>query len=487
LAPARLLSYRSGDLLARILADIESLESFYVRTVAPPLAAILVAGFLYAFLASFAQCLALAWLVFLALVGIGLSWLILQLGRKPGGRSVMRRASLSAAMVDCIQGMPDLFACGQAERQTGQIDLFGRQLAGEQRRLAWVGGFQTASSSLLVNLGMLAVLMLAIPLVHSGEMQGVYLAVVALAALTGSEAAAPLPLAAQYMESNIQSARRLYEVVDADPEILEPAAPLPMPAQFDLEVKNLSFRYPPSALPSIHDEAAYVLKEVSFRLQPGKGLAIVGPSGAGKSTLVSLLLRFWEFEEGAILLGGKDMRLYSQDDLRSRLAVVSQNAYLFSASVRDNLRMARPSASEDEMIQAAMQAQVHDFVCSLPQGYDTWIGDQGMQLSGGERQRLAIARALLKTSMHNRAASLLILDEATANLDALAEQQMMRSIHTFEEGRAWLVISHRLVGMETMDEILVLDRGKVVERGLHAELVRAGGLYRRMWELQHGI
>jgi ABC-type multidrug transport system fused ATPase/permease subunit len=236
------------------------------------------------------------------------------------------------------------------------------------------------------------------------------------------------------------------------------------------------------------------LKEVSFNLPQGKRLAIVGPSGAGKSTLVSLLLRFWEFEEGEILLGGRDLRRYAQDDLRSCLAVVSQNAYLFSASVLDNLRMARPTASEAEIIQAAKQARIHDFIRSLPQGYDTWIGEQGLQLSGGERQRLAIARALLKTAAPCRQteslssdSTLLILDEATANLDAITEQQVLRSIQTLMEGRTSLVVTHRLVGMDTMDEILVLDRGRVVERGFHAELVKATGLYRRMWDLQRGI
>jgi ATP-binding cassette subfamily C protein CydCD len=494
LAPARLLSYRSGDLLARILSDIESLESFYVRTVAPPLTAILVAGFIYVFLSRFGARLALVWLVFMTFAGVGVPLLIRSLGRNPGRKMVLQRASLNAAIVDCIQGMPDLFACDQEERQAVQIDLLGQEYSRQQRRMGRINGLSTASSSLLANLGMCAVLVLAIPLIRMGEMEGVYLAVVALTALTGFEAAAPLPLAAQYLESNLQSARRLFEVVDVKPQVLDPSTPLPLPARFDLEVKDLSFRYPPPISTSPHSVTDYVLKEVSFNLPQGKRLAIVGPSGAGKSTLVSLLLRFWEFEEGEILLGGRDLRRYAQDDLRSCLAVVSQNAYLFSASVLDNLRMARPTASEAEIIQAAKQARIHDFIRSLPQGYDTWIGEQGLQLSGGERQRLAIARALLKTAAPCRQteslssdSTLLILDEATANLDAITEQQVLRSIQTLMEGRTSLVVTHRLVGMDTMDEILVLDRGRVVERGFHAELVKATGLYRRMWDLQRGI
>jgi ATP-binding cassette subfamily C protein CydCD len=487
LAPARLVSFRSGDLLSRILADVETLESFYVRAVAPPLTAVVAVMVVYAFLAHFGNRLAFAWSFFLALAGVGVPLLVLRLSRLPGRRLVVSRASLNAAIVDCIQGMPDLFACDQGERQVKRIGLLGEQLASEQRRMAYIGGLNTASGNLLANLGMGAVLVLSIPLVRSGDLDGVYLAVVILAALTGFEAVAPLPLAAQFLESNLSAARRLIEVVDARPEVLDPPAPLHLPPRFDLQVKDLSFRYPPPSSPMPHADQDYVLKEVSFSLPQGKRLAIVGPSGAGKSTLVSLLLRFWEFDEGQILLGGKDYRRYTQDDLRSRLAVVSQNSYLFSASVRDNLCMANPAASEAEIVRAAELAQIHDFVCSLPQGYDTWIGEQGLQLSGGERQRLAIARALLKMAAPNQGVSLLVLDEAAANLDAVTERNVLRSIHSLVEGRTSLVVSHRLVGMETMDEILVLDRGRVVERGLHAELIEARGLYRRMWDLQLGV
>jgi ATP-binding cassette subfamily C protein CydC len=210
-------------------------------------------------------------------------------------------------------------------------------------------------------------------------------------------------------------------------------------------------------------------------------VAIVGPSGAGKSTLVNLLLRFWDYQDGIITLDGCNLREYPPDDVRRVMGVVSQHTYLFNATLRDNLLIAKPDATQAELEQAARRAQLDAFIQSLPQGYDTWIGEQGLRLSGGERQRLAIARALLKD------APILILDEATANLDPVTEREVIQAIREAMQGRATLIITHRLVGLQDADEILALQSGRVVERGRHHDLLRANGLYRRMWELQNQI
>jgi ABC-type multidrug transport system fused ATPase/permease subunit len=197
--------------------------------------------------------------------------------------------------------------------------------------------------------------------------------------------------------------------------------------------------------------------------------------------LAHLLLRVWEYRDGRILLDGRELREYDQETVRSLMAVVSQHTHLFNGSIRDNLLLARPGATEQEVIRAAKQARVHDFVQSLPQGYDTWIGEQGLRLSGGQRQRLAIARAILKD------APVLILDEPAANLDAITERQVLASLQAVAMGRATLLITHRLVRLEAADEILVLHAGRIVERGRHQDLMQMDGLYRRMWELQNQI
>jgi ABC-type multidrug transport system fused ATPase/permease subunit len=288
--------------------------------------------------------------------------------------------------------------------------------------------------------------------------------------MSSFEAVGPLPQAFQTLGGSLEAAQRLFEILDGQPAVADPEKPAPAPASGALSVTHLRFAYEPGGPPA--------LDGIGFDLPEGGCVALVGPSGAGKSTLIHLLLRFWDYEAGQILLGGRDLREYSQDDLRRQVAVVSQHTYLFSDTVRGNLLLARPEASEDEILGAAQQAQIHEFIESLPKGYDTWIGEQGLKLSGGQRQRLAIARAILKD------APILILDEPAANLDALTEREVMVALQPLMAGRSTLLVTHRLVGLEGADEILVLRAGRIVERGRHQGLMQMGGIYRRMWELQ---
>jgi ATP-binding cassette subfamily C protein CydC len=194
-----------------------------------------------------------------------------------------------------------------------------------------------------------------------------------------------------------------------------------------------------------------------------------------------LLLRFWDYEVGEITLGGKSLKALHQDDVRNRFALVSQNSYFFNTTIRENLRLARRSASREEFEAAARAAQIHEFISALPRGYDTLIGEQGLRLSGGERQRLAIARALLKD------APILIFDEPTANLDPQTEKQVLDTLFVTMRGKTSLLITHRLIGLENVDEILVMNNGQIVERGTHTELLARQGLYLRLWRLQNQI
>jgi ATP-binding cassette, subfamily C, bacterial CydC len=484
LAPARLQAYRTGDLLTRMIGDISALENFYVRVIAPPLAALLVSLVMFLYIHSFGASLAWALLCFLIFGGIGIPWLMHRLGNNAGKQLVESRSELSSALVDGIQGLPDLLVLGQAQRQLDSIFQENRLLENAQRRMANYAGIQFALSGLTASLGMLAVLVLAAPLVNSGRLPGVYLAVVTLAALASFEAVQPLPLAAQYLENSLAAARRLYEIVDAQPQVMPPTTALPFPGSFNLEVKDLSFTYPTSLdslrLPS-QKGGRTTLEHIDFSLPEGKHLAVVGPTGAGKSTLVNLLLRFWDHDSGSILLDKQDIRRYDPQALRERIGVVAQSTYLFNASVRENLLLGKPGATQPQVEQAARQAQIHDFILSLPEGYDNWVGERGVHLSAGERQRVAIARALLKD------APFLILDEPTANLDTVNERLVLEAMHVLMKGRTSLMITHRLVGMEGMDEIIVLQNGRIAERGRHADLLAENGLYRHMWDLQNQV
>ncbi len=244
-----------------------------------------------------------------------------------------------------------------------------------------------------------------------------------------------------------------------------------IPANPNLEVIDLRFAYSPDAPPA--------LDGISLTAPSGAHLALVGPSGAGKSTLAHLLLRFWEYDAGDIRLGGISIREYKQSDVRRAISVISQQTYLFNASIRDNLLLANPKASAAELVEATRAAQIHNFIESLPEGYDTFVGERGLQMSGGERQRLAIARALLRKT------PILLLDEPTDNLDPATEREFLSALLPLFSDRTLLLITHRLVSLDMMDEILVLDRGRIVERGTQAALLARGGLYHRLWTLQN--
>ncbi len=223
------------------------------------------------------------------------------------------------------------------------------------------------------------------------------------------------------------------------------------------------------------------LKDVSFEVQAGSQVAIIGASGAGKSTLIGALLRFWDTERGEITLGGRDLRSLDAEAVRGQIGVVTQQTHLFNATVAENLLLARPGATQAQLEDAAAAAQIHDFIMTLPEGYATPIGEQGWQLSGGERQRLAIARAFLKD------APILLLDEPTANLDAATERALFQNLAPLMAGKTTLIITHRLERLASVDQILVLDGGRLVEQGSHAELLARAGLYRRLWRRQREL
>ena len=478
LAPARLMQYRSGDLLSRIITDVETLENFYVRVIAPPLVAIVIAAGMTIFFGRYDLHLAWVYLAFTLVLGTGVPLLSWVLGRRAGTELVSRRAALQGRLVDGIQGLADLLVFNHGTDYTESLVEDGKAYVQTQRHLALLTGFSSGLTNLLVNLGMLAMLAFVIPLVATRQVSGVMLAVLTLSALAGFEAVLPLPLAAQRLSSSLQSARRLFELVDAQPMVRESLFNCRIPlseslTNHELRINDLAFSYPGQSPPA--------LLHITFKLAPGKRIAIVGPSGAGKSTLVNLLLRFLDYSQGRIFLDDRDLHEFVQEDVRRLVCVISQRTYFFNDTIRQNLLMARPSATESDVQNAAQKAQIHEFIVGLPMGYETIIGERGFRLSGGERQRLAIARALLKN------APILLLDEPTANLDPLTEQRIFEMLFTLTRRQSLLLITHRLVGLEIMDEILVLDHGRILERGAHAKLLASGGLYHHLWELQNRI
>lgn len=476
LAPARLMEYKSGDLLARVIGDVETLENFYVRVISPSLTAVFVGLTTALFFAAFYPLIALVLIGFFITLGLVMPFLAQIVSHKPGQSLITQRAAMQIQLVDGIQGLADLLAFGRGRDRADQIASTGREYGETQKHMARISGVHSGLGTFLTNLGLWLVILLTIPQVTNGNIKGVMLGTFALMTFASFEAVNPLPLAAQMWNASREAARRLFDVVDAKPAVTDQLSGTGKQTQItnnELRITNLNFCYPTQTVPALQD--------ISFTIHDGKSTAIVGPSGAGKSTITNLLFRFWEYESGEISIGGESLKSLKQDEVRKRCALVSQNSYFFNTSIWENLRLARPRLTREEAESAARAVKIHEFIASLPKGYDTFIGEQGLRLSGGEHQRLAIARALLKE------APMMILDEPTANLDPITEKQVLETLFEIMRGKTSLLITHRLVGLENMDKILVLDRGKIVERGSHQSLLSENGMYRRLWDLQNQV
>ena len=478
LVPARLLTLkngsqqelRSGDMLRRAVSDVDILQNFYIRVLAPPIVAALVALIMWVFLGAFGGLFGLVYLGLFLVASVVIPALSHLASRRLGQRIVTTRSDLQVQLVDSVQGIADLIAFGQEGQQAAHIQALTKKLNGMQMAMAYIGGTQNALTNFFMNGTAWVMLLLAIPFVHSGQLDGIFLALLVLSALASFEIVLPLPATFQQLGGNLKAASRLFEIVDASPAVAEPQQAAPLPDDTTLIVEQLNFRY--------EADEPYVLRDINLTLKPDEYVMLVGPSGSGKSTLTRLLLRFFEYNEGRITLGGRDLREYRPDDLYTLMSVVEQDTHLFNTTIRANLLLARPDASEEELVAASQQAQLHEFVQGLPNGYDTQVGEQGLLLSGGERQRVAIARAFLKDT------PIVILDEPTVNLDAIAEQSVLQAIQSLRKGRATLMVTHRLTAMDTADEILVFQDGHIVERGTHQHLLQNEGSYWRMWQQQ---
>ncbi len=465
LAPARLVDWQSGDLLDRVVADIDNLEDFFVRAIAPPLTALLVTLGMSAFVGVSFAGLGAVLAAGMLLSGFGVPLLAQKLGRDPGIKLVSAHSELATGLVDGIQGLADLMAFNAEGQLFRRLRVAGDKAGRAQMRQAARSGLTNALNGLIVHLTLWVVLILAIPMVAAGGMDGVTLAVITLITLASFEATLPVGPAAQRLEGSLESARRLLAICDTPPAVSVPPAPALAPRTAALQIRDLSFRYAEGT------ESA--LSNLSLELPAGKRVGIVGPSGAGKSTLISLLLRYWDIEPGQIWLDGQDIREYAPQDVRKMLAVVDQRPYLFHGTLRSNLLLAAPGASDADLHQALRLAQLEPWFSALPQGLDTQTGERGNQVSGGERQRLAVARALLQD------APLWLLDEPTAHLDPRSRQSVAGTLLEVTRGRSVVWVTHELSELTAMDAVLVLQAGRVVERGTPHELCALGGWFAR--------
>ncbi|WP_030973832.1 thiol reductant ABC exporter subunit CydD [Streptomyces sp. NRRL S-1824] len=469
ITPAGLGWTRRGDLLSRLVADVDALQDYWLRWLLPAWTAVVVgaaaAGFTGWLLPQAGVVLAFG----LLLAGVGVPLVSGACARRAERQLAPARADLATRITDLLSGTAELTVAGalpaRKERTWGADTVLTRIASRAATATALGGGL----SALICGLTVVAAALVAVPAVHNGRLAGVELAVVVLTPLAAFEAVTGLPLAVQYRQRVKRSAERVYEVLDAPVPVHEPAIPAETPATpFPLEARGVTARYAGASRDA--------LDSVDLTLTAGRRIAVVGPSGSGKTTLAQVLLRFLDARAGTYRIGGVDASALDGDTVRRFVGLCAQDAHVFDSSIRENLRLARTVATDDELRAALARARLLDWAEALPDGLDTLVGEHGARLSGGQRQRLALARALLADF------PVLVLDEPAEHLDLATADALTADLLVATRGRTTVLITHRLTGLEAVDEVLVMDAGRIVQRGPYAALAAADGPLRRMLE-----
>lgn len=443
LAPAELDAYRKGDLLSRMVADVDAQQNLYLRALGPPLVALLAGAVSVGVAAAFLPAAGLVLAVGLVAGGLAVPAVSGFLGARAARRQADARGELAADLVELLAGAAETVAFGAERDGLARVRAEDSSLVKLARRDALATGVGDGLGLVVTGVTVAGVLAVAVDASVHGQLDRVLIALLTLLALASFEAVTPLAAAARELSATLAAGRRILELTDQEAKVRDAAEPVSVPSwPFALALEDVRARYPSQNRPA--------LDGVSFRLEPGERVALLGPSGVGKTTVANLLLRFLDPEKGRVTLAGRDLRDYGQADVRRAISVAGQDSHLFSTSIRENVRLARPDASDWEIEQALRRARIWDWIDRQQDGLDTLVGEQGRELSGGQRQRLVLARALLAD------APVLVLDEPTAHLDPDTATELMRDVFSAASDRTVLLITHRSEGLELVDRILRL-------------------------------
>ncbi|EKO3541323.1 cysteine/glutathione ABC transporter ATP-binding protein/permease CydC [Vibrio fluvialis] len=458
--PGRVSNLRDADLLNRLVADIDAMDHVYLRLISPVTVGVLGIAALTTLLCWFDMALGLT--LGGVLLVLLLVWPVMfyKLGKRNGAELTQHKAEMRVATLDWLQGYSELTIFGAESRYRDAIYAAQEKLLANQKVNASFTGL--ASALLMLANGWTLVLMLWLAADGvNGQAPDPMIALVVFATMASVELLMPIAGAFQHLGQTLTSARRLNEIILSEPDVKFPSEETRHSGQFDISFENLTFNYSGGEQPA--------LKDVSLTIPAGNKVAIVGQTGSGKSTLIQLLCRYWDAQQGDIRIAGTRLQEWKESDLRAAISVVSQRVDILNGSLRDNLIMAKPTANDNELI--AMLERVGLGKLLEAPGLDAWLGDGGRQLSGGEKRRIGIARALL----HN--GPILLLDEPTEGLDKQTEQQIMALFKSHFENKTVIFITHRLVELETMDAVCLIEQGEIVEHGSHQALLAQQGRY----------
>lgn len=449
LIPGRIGGLRAGDLLSRLVGDVDALDGLYIQLLTPSLVALLATSALAIVLSSVAPVVAVAVLAVLLAAGLGVPALAERAGRSVGRLQVERAARLRQQAIDVIQGLTDLVANQAVPAALADADRASMRHGETVERQALIAAIGAAATQVLTQTALIAVLLVGVAATGAaGDSVGPTLAIAAFVTLAAFEAIAPLPLAYQMLGRITAAGRRLREIAEMPPAVVDPFRPIRPAAGTDIRLEGVSFTYPGAEGP--------VLEGLDLTIRAGEKLAIVGPSGSGKSTLLSLLLRFHDPDRGTVRIGGLDLRDLAQADHHERLGVLSQGTAILAGTLRENLTFGAPDADAGGVDHALRVAGLERFVAELPEGLDTWLGEAGVAVSGGEGRRIALARVIL------RDAPILLLDEPTEGLDAETERAVLAALAETMADKTVIMITHRDAVAQAMDRVVRIEAGRLV-------------------------
>ena len=470
LSPGGLESDRAADLLTRMTDDLEDLQQAMVRSVIPvTVTAIIIAAAGAAaglLLPGAGAVLALSLAVTAGVAGV----VSTRFGRLISHRLGPARAFLAESVADIVEGAEEAVAFGRADALLEAAETSDAQLQYLARRSAWAAGIGNALVTLGAGAAVWLVLRVGISAADSGALDPVLVGALALLAMSAFEPIALLPSGLDHLEAGVVAADRLDDLTSRPDPVPEPVSPAGPPQSAEVSLRAVCLQH--------RAGGHWALRDIDLDLRSGRRVAVVGESGAGKSSLAAALLRFREFASGSYTIGGADVRLLGGEHARNVVGLAGEDAHLPAGTVRDNLLLADPGATDDDLLDALQAVHLGDWAGSLPEGLDTRIGPAGRPVSGGEGRRISLARAMLGGF------PILIADEPTAGLDPATAQSVVDEI--LAAGRGVLLITHGTEGLDTMDEIVVLDEGRITERGTHQDLLAAGGLYARFWDARRG-
>lgn len=471
LYPSITLKYQTGDLLSRTVADIEDLEPLFVRIISPIITATLILLLMFFSLNVFDFRFSIIYLLFYLIAALLLPLYIKKINNKIGNQIIEVRAKINELNIDLIQGVSELLIYDYANILSNKIKTLNDKYINLQKKSSQINSFYESVIDFIMNLTLITILAFAIPLVSDNLLNGVYLAVITFGIMASFEAIQPIPLAVQFFDKGSKAVERLFEIIDTKiesngEEFYEHKEI--KKSENIIEFKNVNFSYSDN----------FNLSDINFTVRPKSLTAIVGVSGSGKTSLINLLMKFYNIKSGEIILQNKSINNFTQEEIIDKIAYAPQKTFLFNTTLIENIKSGKQNSTIEEINQVCKEVDIYDFIESLPEKYNTEVGQFGFRLSGGEKRKITLARALLKD------APIMIFDEPTSDLDSISEMKIFNLISKLKNEKAIILITHRLVNLDKADNIIVMRNGKIIESGTHTHLMLENSYYKKMYELQ---